>query len=359
MNKKIKIAVDAMGGDFAPTAVVEGAVHACREYGVEIVLVGKKDLINKALKQLNASYLPISVHHASEVVKMADNPLDVIRKKKDSSIRVGVQIVKDNMAAAFVSAGNSGAVVSAGLFGLKRIKGIDRPAIATVMPTLTGRVIVADAGANNSCKPFNLVQFAIMSSVYSKYFLKCQNPKVGVLSNGEEDTKGTEVVKQTHRLLKQGSLNYIGFVEGKEVFNGNVDVVVCDGFTGNILLKVAEGIAESIGSALKEELKRTLMSKIGVLFSRNAFGRLKKRYDYSEQGGAPLLGVNAPVIIAHGRSSSYAIKNAVRAARDFANASVIDHIQNDLEVNNDLQTIGRKPSFINRVLQDISLKKDE
>jgi glycerol-3-phosphate acyltransferase PlsX len=350
MKKKTKIAVDAMGGDFAPGAVVEGAVYACREYGVEIILVGNKGPINKALQRLDASYLPITVHHASEVVSMADNPLDVIKKKKDSSIRVGIEILRGNKADAFVSAGNSGAVVSAGLIGLKRIKGIDRPAIAAIMPTLTGHGIVADAGANNVCKPFNLVQFAIMCSVYSKYFLKCQNPRIGVLSNGEEETKGTEIIKQTHSLLKQSSLNYIGFVEGKDVFKGNVDITVCDGFTGNILLKVAEGVAESIGSALKEEIKRTLISKIGYLFSRNAFSRLKKRYDYSEHGGAPLLGVNGPVIIGHGRSTSNAIKNAIRAAKNFAETNVIFHIQNDLEVNNDLQTVGKKPSFIDRVL---------
>ncbi len=356
MDKRIKIVVDAMGGDFAPRAIVEGSVCACREYGVDICLVGNKDLLNKLLENMNATHLPISVYHASEIVEMHDNPLDVVRKKKDSSINVGMQLLNENKAEAFVSAGNSGAVVAAGLFILKRIAGIDRPAIATILPTLTGQVTVLDAGANNSCKPFNLVQFAVMGSVYSKYFSKCPNPRIGVLSNGEEDTKGTEIVKNTHKLLMQSSLNYIGFVEGKDVFNGNVDVAVCDGFTGNILLKVAEGVASTMGAAIKDELGQTTMTKIGFLFAKKAFTNLKKRFDYSEMGGAPLLGVNSPVIIAHGRSCPKALKNAIRAARDFTQNNVINHIQNDLEINNDLQTVGKKPSFINRVLQDINLK---
>lgn len=356
MKKRAKIVVDAMGGDFAPQAIVDGAVCACREYRVEIILVGKKDIIKNELKKLNASYLPITIKHASEVIKMADNPLDVVRKKKDSSILVGMEIIKEKKADAFVSAGNSGAVLSAGLFVLKTIKGIDRPAIATIMPSLTGNIIVADVGANNTCKPFNLTQFAIMSSVYSKYFLKCQNPRVAVLSNGEEETKGTEVIKHTNSLLKQSSLNYIGYVEGKDIFKGNVDVVICDGFTGNVLLKVAEGTAEFFHKALREEINSTLFSKIGYLFSKRSFSNLKKRIDYSEYGGAPLLGVNAPVIIGHGRSTSHAIKNAVRAAMEFAETNVIYHILNDLEVNKDLHTIAKKPSFIDRVLH---LKKSD
>jgi glycerol-3-phosphate acyltransferase PlsX len=351
MRKRTKIVIDAMGGDFAPQAIVDGAVCACREYGVEIILVGKKDSINDRLKNLDASYLPISIKHTSEVISMSDNPLDVVRKKKDSSIRVGMEILKENNADAFVSAGNSGAVLSAGLFVLNRIKGIDRPAIATILPSLTGHVIVADVGANNTSHPFNLVQFAIMGSVYSTYFLKSHNPRVGLLSNGEEETKGTEIIKRTNSLLKESNLNYIGYIEGRDILKGNVDVVVCDGFTGNILLKTAEGVAESLGSAIKEELKRTMMSKIGYIFSRNAYSRLKKRFDYSEYGGAPLLGVNGPVIIGHGRSNFHAIKNAIRTAKEFAETKVIYHILNDLEVNKDLHTIGKKPSIIDRVFK--------
>ena len=350
----MKIVVDAMGGDLAPGPIVAGSVRACREHGIEIILVGKKDIVQNELKRLDASYLPIVVHHAPNVVNMGDNPLDVVKKKKDSSINIGMNLLKDKQADAFVSAGNSGAVVAAGLFSLKRIKGIDRPSITAIMPTLTGSVIVSDAGANNACKPYNLVQFAIMASVYNKYFFKCDNPRVGLLSNGEEETKGTDTTKQTNKLLKQSSLNYIGYVEGKDVFKGKVDVAVCDGFTGNILLKVAEGVAESLGAALKEELGRTVMSKIGCLISKNAFSRLKKRFDYSEYGGAPLMGINGPVIIAHGRSNANAITNAIIAARDYVECNIIYHIQNDLEVSRDLNTIGKKPSLIDRVFHDRS-----
>lgn len=338
-----------MGGDFAPQAIVEGAVLACREFGAEIILVGDRDAINSTLNDLNAGYLPLTVVHTTEVIEMGDNPLDVVRKKKDSSIRVGMELISNQRADAFVSAGNSGAVVSAGLFILKRIKGVDRPAIATILPSLNGQVMVADVGANNTCKPYHLVQFALMCSAYSKYFLKCAEPRIGVLSNGEEETKGTEVIKQAHALLKNSRLNYIGYIEGKDVFKSNVDVAVCDGFTGNVLLKSAEGVAESMGTAIRQELKRTLMSKIGFLFSRKAFVRLKKRFDYSEYGGAPLMGVNGPVIIAHGRSNAYAIKNAVRAASEFVATDVISHIRNDLDISKELETIGKKPSIIDRV----------
>jgi phosphate acyltransferase len=350
MRKQIKIVVDAMGGDNAPQAVVEGAVAACREYRIEIILTGNKDVLKNYLKKFNGSYLPISIKHAADVVTMEDNPLDVVRKKSDSSIRVGLELVEAKKADAFVSAGNSGAVASGALFIIKRIKGIDRPAIAAVMPAFNSQVTVVDAGANNMCKPFNLVQFAIMSSVYSKYFLHCQNPRVGLLSNGEETTKGTDTIRNAHELLRESRLNYIGFIEGKDVFKGSVDVVVCDGFVGNILLKVAEGVAECFGGALKQELAQSFLTKIGYFISRNAFTRLKKRFDYSEYGGAPLLGVTAPVIIAHGRSNAYAIKNAIRAAKEYAEADVVYHISNDLEANKDLHSIGKKPSFFNRLL---------
>ncbi len=359
MKKRLKIAIDAMGGDNAPQAVVDGAVEACREYGTELVLVGHKDPLSAYLKRHpSSSYLPISIKHASEVVKMEDNPLDVVRKKKDSSIHRAMELLATKKADAFVSAGNSGAVVSAGLFVLKRIKGIDRPSIAAIMPTLAGKAMVADVGANNICKPYHLAQFAIMCSVYSRYFLHCKNPRVGILCNGEEETKGTDTIKQAHSLLKNSSLNYIGFVEGGDVFNGNVDVVACDGFTGNVLLKTAEGVAESLGSALKEELTRGLLSKIGYLFSRRAFESLKKRFDYAEYGGAPLLGVNGPVIISHGRSNALAVKNAIRAARDLASSEVVHHLQNDLDVNKDLLSIGKKPSIIDRMLSPIQKKQN-
>jgi glycerol-3-phosphate acyltransferase PlsX len=357
MKQRIKVIVDAMGGDFAPQSAVEGSVDACREYNSEIILVGKEKEIKSELNKLNFTGLPISIVNASEVVEMHDNPLDVIKKKKDSSINVAMNLLNDGGGDAFFSAGNSGAVATAGLFILKRIKGIDRPSIATIMPTMKEHAIVTDAGATNLCKPFNLVQFAIMGAVYSKYFLKRKDPTVGILSNGEEETKGTDTIKEAHQLLKKSSLNYLGFVEGKEVFNGSVDVVVCDGFTGNIVLKVAEGVAGALGSVLKEELTGSLRAKIGLMFSKSALLNFKKRFNYEEIGGAPLLGVRKPIIFAHGRSNPYTIKNAIRTTIEFTEANVIYHIENDLEINNDLHILGKKPSFISKVFKDINLKK--
>ena len=350
-NKKVRIVLDAMGGDFAPHAAVEGAVLACREYPVEVTLVGNREAIIPHLRRLNAaSGFPILMHHATQVIDMGDNPLDVVRKKRDSSIRVGLELVRENKGDAFVSAGNSGAVASGSIFVLKRISGIDRPAIAAVLPTLAGQVVVADTGANSVVKPFHLVQFGIMASVYSSQYLNCKKPRVGLLSNGSEDSKGTDIIREAHRLLKNSSLNYIGYVEGRDVFRSAADVVVCDGFTGNILLKVAEGVAESVADALKQEAKKDILSMIGALLSKKAFLRLRQRFDYAEYGGAPLLGVNAPVILAHGRSHSHAIKNAVKAGMDYAMSNVVSHIQHDLEINRDLQSIGKKPSFIERML---------
>jgi glycerol-3-phosphate acyltransferase PlsX len=356
--RKSKIAIDAMGGDFAPKAIVEGAVLACQELDIDIILVGREYVIRNELKKYRTSHLPLSIYAASEVVGMGDSPLDVVRKKKNSSIRVGIELMNEKKADAFVSAGNSGAVVSAALFVLKRIKGIDRPAIATVMPTLKGSVILTDAGANNSCKPFHLAQFAIMSSVYSKYVLNCSNPRVGVLSNGEEESKGTDVTRDTHSLLRKSKLNYIGYIEGKDVFKGVADIVICDGFTGNILLKVAEGTAECLGKALKEEISSGILPKIGYLFARGAFAKFKKRFDYSEYGGALLLGVNGPVIISHGRSSAIAIKNAVRIAKQSVEQRIIHYLSNDLDVSQDLLTFGKKPSLFDRLFKpDVPSKK--
>ncbi|MCX5895301.1 MAG: phosphate acyltransferase PlsX [Proteobacteria bacterium] len=357
IHKRTKIAVDAMGGDFAPRAVVDGAVNACREYDVEVILTGRENIIRRELKRHSISSLPLTLCKASEVIGMGDNPLDVVRKKKDSSIRVGMELLNDKKADAFVSAGNSGAVVTAALFVLKRIKGIDRPAIATILPTLKGNVILIDAGANNSCKPYHLAQFAIMSSVFSKYMLNCAKPRIGVLSNGEEESKGTDITRDAHALLRKSSLNYIGYIEGKDVFKGTVDIVVCDGFTGNILLKVAEGTAECLSKALKEEIGSSLLSKLGYLLAKKSFSNFKKRFDYSEYGGALLLGITGPVVISHGRSSPYAIKNAIRVAKQFAENKIIHHLTSDLEVSQDLLTFAKKPSLFDRLFK--SDKKQE
>lgn len=350
MTKKLRIIVDAMGGDHAPHATVEGSVAACRDFGADVVLVGQGETIDRELERHDAAGLSLSIKHAPEVVGMSDSPLDVVRKKKNSSISVGMQLLAEGQGEAFVSAGNSGAMVSAALFIVKRMPGIDRPAIGTFLPSLTGQALVVDAGANNVCKSHNITQFALMGAVYYRALMKCQNPRVGILSNGEEESKGTDVLKQAHAHLKKSSLNYIGFVEGKDVFRGNVDVVACDGFTGNIVLKIAEGVAESMGAAIRQELRRGFSSKIGYLFSRNAFLRLKKRFDYAEYGGAPLLGVNAPVVIAHGRSNAYAVRNMIRAAMEFSRQKVVEHILTDSDIHGDLATVARKPSLIDRII---------
>jgi len=350
MTQRLRIIVDAMGGDHAPHATVEGAVAACRDFDADVLLVGHEDIITRELERHDTQGLHLSLKHAADVVGMGDSPMDVVRKKKDSSISVGMRLLAEGQGQAFVSAGNSGAVVSAALFIVKRMPGIDRPAIGTFLPSLTGQALVVDAGANNLCKPHNITQFALMGTVYYRGLMKCQNPRVGILSNGEEESKGTDVLKQVHEHLKKSSLNYIGFVEGKDIFRGNVDVVACDGFTGNIVLKTAEGVAESMGAAIKQELKRGLASKIGFLFSRTAFLRLKKRFDYAEYGGAPLLGVNAPVLIAHGRSSAYAVRNMIRAALEFSRQQVIEHILNDPDIHHDIETVGRKPGLLDRII---------
>lgn len=348
-SNTIKICLDAMGGDFAPEATVEGAVLAAREFNISTFLVGDETTIRKELSKHDCNNLPIEIKHAPEVISMDESPLNIIRKKKDSSLRIAFDLVKRGDCQAVVTAGNSGAALTGSLFVLDRLKGIDRPAIATVMPTLKASVIVIDAGANNICKPFNLVQFALMASVYGKCLLGITGPRVGVLSNGEEDSKGTKLTQGANMLLKESNLNYIGYVEGKEVFKGDVDIVVCDGFVGNILLKVSEGISETIISALKNEIQKSISSQVGFMLAKKSFNDFKKWFDYSHYGGAPLLGVNGGVIISHGRSSATAIKNAIRTAYDFADRNVIKHLEDSLEESHDLHTVGKKPRLFEKI----------
>lgn len=344
-NKTIKISVDAMGGDYAPQSTVEGAVLAAKEYNIPSILVGDEFQVQEKLSKHDYTRLPIEVKHAPEVITMDDAPLDIIRKKKDCSLRRAFDLVKSGEAKAVVTAGNSGAALTASLFVLDRLKGIDRPAIATVMPTLKGSVIVIDAGANNICKPFNLVQFAIMASVYGKCILGITTPRVGILSNGEEDSKGTKLTREANALLKESSLNYTGYVEGKEIFKGDVDIVVCDGFVGNILLKVTEGLAESIIPALTSEIQKSFSAQLGYILAKKSFDNFKKWFDYSQYGGAPLLGVTGGVIISHGRSTAFAIKNAIRAAYNFVDQKVLEHLEHNLQESDDLYTVGKKHGF--------------
>lgn len=338
----MKIAVDAMGGDHAPAVVVEGSIKAASEFNIPIILVGDKERIEAELKKHKGGDAGnISIRHASEIVGMDESPVQAIRKKKDSSLKVCFDLVKNGEASAVVSAGNSGAAMAAAMFLMKKIKGVDRPAIAVSVPTMKGSAVLLDVGGNVDCKPIHLVQFAIMGEVYARYALKIDRPRVGLLSNGEEEAKGNELTRETNALIKKTSLNYIGYVEGRDIYRGDVDVVVADGFVGNVVLKLSEGLVEAVTTMLKEEIMATLPSKIGYLLARGAFRRLKKKIDYAEYGGAPLLGIEGVCVISHGRSNPKAIKNAILRASESVKGQVNNHVMEEIAKNGDLTKIGR------------------
>ncbi|MFQ5585264.1 MAG: phosphate acyltransferase PlsX [Thermodesulfobacteriota bacterium] len=322
----MKIAVDAMGGDYAPAAIVEGAVWAARDTGIPIILTGDRERVESELSRCDADGLPINVVHASEVIGMEESPAQAMRKKKDSSVRVCFDLVKGGEAGAVVSAGNSGAAMAAAIFVLKRLNGVERPAISVCLPTVKEWTILLDAGGNVDCKPVHLYQFAVMGDVYARDILKKSSPRIGLLSNGEEEGKGNELTRETNDLLKTSRLNYLGYVEGRDVFTGDVDVVVCDGFIGNVVLKLSEGVADAIIAMLKREIQKSLPAKMGYLLARGVFKDLKRKIDYSEYGGAPLLGINGTCIISHGGSTAKAIKNAIVRANDYATRHVNRHM---------------------------------
>lgn len=327
----MRVAVDVMGGDNAPHVEVEGAVAAAREFGVPITLVGELERVQAELTRHDVSGLDLELRHASEVVGMHDSASDAVRKKKDSSIRVAFEMVKNGEAAAVVSAGNSGATMAAGMFVLKRMRGIERPAIAQLFPTMVGKTLVLDVGGNVDCKPLHLLQFAVMGEVYARCVLGAASPRIGLLSNGEEESKGNELTRDTSALLREiPAINYVGYVEGRDIFNGMVDVVVCDGFVGNVVLKLSEGLVEAVGKMLRAEIKSSLISRIGYLLCRKAFANFKKTVDYAEYGGAPLLGINGVGMICHGGSNTKAIKNAIRFAHEYALKGVNDRMAEKL-----------------------------
>jgi glycerol-3-phosphate acyltransferase PlsX len=330
----MKIVVDAMGGDHAPAAVVEGAVLAAREYNTKIILTGLTKRIQAELDKHDPDHaLPIEIVHAEQIVEMHDIPGKALRSKKKSSMKVGLDLVKQGVGAAFLSAGNTGAVLAYSTVILRPVKGVDRPAIAIQLPTSKGISILLDAGANVDCKTNQLFQFGIMGHVFAEYILEKENPSVGLLSIGEEDGKGNEIVKETFQMLKNSHINFIGNLEGKEVYRGNADVIVCDGFTGNVALKISESLAEMIGSNLKFMFQSNWLSKLGYLLLKPKLVEFKKKVDHSETGGAPLLGVNGVVIIAHGSSSPKAIKNAINRAQELSEKNIIEHIKQDIELN--------------------------
>jgi len=328
----MKIAVDAMGGDKAPSVVVDGSVEAARQ-GVPIILVGDTASIEAELASRKVAGLPIEIQHASQVVEMCESPAKAIRSKKDSSIKVCFDLVKRGDASAVVSAGNSGAAMAAGMLVLRKLKGVDRPAIAVSVPTMKEPAVVLDVGGNVDCKPLHLVQFAMMGDVYAKYVLKEDKPRIGLLSNGVEEGKGNELTRATNELLKKTSLNYIGYVEGKDIYSGNIDVVVTDGFVGNVVLKLSEGLVDAVVTMLKEEIQASMPAKLGYMLARGAFRNLKKKIDYDEHGGAPLLGIDGTCMISHGSSSSKAIKNAILKAHEFVKEGVNQHLIDELAEN--------------------------
>lgn len=330
----MRIAVDAMGGDHAPSTIVEGAVLAAREYGVEIILVGQEERVRAELvKYDDHRDLHITIQHADEVVEMDDVPAKAVRTKRHSSMKIGLDLVKSKEADAFVSAGNTGAVLAYATLTLRPLKGVDRPAIAVQLPSLKGPSILIDAGANVDCKPIQMFQFGIMGHVIAKYILGKEKPRIGVLSIGEEDGKGNEITKSVFQMLQKGHINFIGNVEAKEVYRGEADVIVCDGFTGNIALKISQSMAEMISENLRSVFKTNLRTKLGYWLIKPYLDQKKKSVDYSETGGAPLLGVNGVCIIAHGRSTGKAIKNAINRAKELVDKNINEHIRSDIEEN--------------------------
>lgn len=327
----MKIVLDAMGGDFGPAPNVEAAVQVAREFGWEIALVGRQEMIRPLLVQHNTANLHVPIVHASEVIEMSEHPAQAVKAKKNSSMVVGTQMVRQGDADAFVTMGNTGGALAAALFHLGRIKGIHRPALSSVFPTARGWVFLLDIGANTDVKPEYLLQFGLMGSIYAERVMGIRNPRVGLISNGEEETKGSETVQQAHQLLKRAPINFIGNVEGRDLPAGNADVFVTDGFTGNVIVKLSEGMGAFIKGMLREEILRTTKSKIGGLLIKDALERIGKRTDYQEIGGAPLLGVDGVVIIGHGRSQARAIRSALMRAAEAVENGVVDAIEQGLE----------------------------
>jgi phosphate acyltransferase len=330
----VTIALDAMGGDQFPKPEIEGALEAAASFGVKVILVGREDILYKELnRHPQWRALPIEIKHASEQVTMEDSAGKAVRAKKDSSIRVASRLVREGVAQGLVSAGNTGAVMATAKLVQGMLPGVDRPALASAFPTLSGTpAVMIDVGANVDCSPKMLAQFAVMGDIYSRVIFRTKEPRVGLLSIGEEEHKGNALTHDAFPLLKSlKHLNFIGNVEGRDVYTGEVDVIVCDGFVGNVALKVSEGLVDVIRQLLKTSLKASVARQVGAYLAQGAFNEFKKRVDYSESGGAPLLGLNGICVICHGRSNTKAIKNAIRVAKEFAEGRVNERIATELD----------------------------
>ncbi len=333
----IKVAVDGMGGDYAPQLVVEGAVQAANSFDdLEIIITGREDAIKRELYRHKVPGGKVSIRHASEVVEMSDSPVQAIKKKKDSSLSVAIQLLKQREVDAVVSAGNTGAAVAASTLNLGLLPGIKRPGIAIAVPTLHGITIAIDVGANIDPSAEHLLQYAIMADTYARYLLKKKKPVIGLLNIGEEESKGTETLQETYKLLRDSGLNFIGNIEGRDFFTGKCDVIVCDGFAGNVVLKMTESILEMMITLITKEIQKDWLARVGAFLCKPAFESIGKETNYEEAGGALLLGVDGVVIIGHGISSAKAIKNAIRVAREaifeHVNERIIEGISSHLNI---------------------------
>ena len=324
------IAVDAMGGDFAPQHAVEGAVFAASEDGAEVLLVGDRAKVEAELARLGKRPKGIEIVHAEEVVGMDEPAITPIRRKRRSSIRICAELVKEGRAQAMVTAGNTGAAMISAKMVIGTVAGVDRPALAAVLPNSKGRTVLLDVGANVDSKALHLREFAVMGHFYAQEVIGTPAPRIGLMSIGEEEGKGTDLTREVFKVLKNTGLNFVGNVEGRDVFNGSVDVIVCDGFVGNVILKSAEALAEMVGKMLREEIERSPRTKMGYLLAKPAFDAFRTRTDYTEFGAAPLLGVNGGCFIGHGRSTPKAIQNAIRRAVEFSTARLDPKIRDKI-----------------------------
>jgi glycerol-3-phosphate acyltransferase PlsX len=340
----IAIALDAMGSDRAPKPEIEGAVLASRQYDVHVILVGPENQLRAELAEHSRRSELVSIVNATEVIGMQEKAAQAVRTKRDSSMRVGVRLVRDGKAQGFVSAGNTGAAMATAKMVLGAIPGVDRPALAGVFPTGAGTAsMLLDIGANVDTKPHNLEQFTVMGEIYYRSIFGKSRPKVGLLSIGEEESKGNELTREAFKLMKQLPVNFVGNVEGRDLYNGSVDVIVCDGFVGNVALKISEGMVHTVRYLLKESLRATITRQVGYLLARRAFDEFKKRVDYSEYGGAPLLGVKGVCIVGHGASNANAIKNAIRVAAEAVRLKIPERIEQGLARASTLQPAPPSP----------------
>ncbi|MCR5169487.1 MAG: phosphate acyltransferase PlsX [Desulfovibrio sp.] len=343
MSDRPVIAVDAMGGDFGPAVLVPGAIEASRLYGVKVLLVGDTPKMARVAEGLDCTGAEFDYVQADEVVLMNERPADVLRRKKNSSIQVGCRLVREGKADAVVSAGHSGAAVACGMFIIGRLKGVERPALCTLMPTEKNPVIVLDVGANVDCRPYHLFQFGLMGDAFARDILNYASPRVSILSIGEEEGKGNSQVKESYELLKLAkNLNFIGNAEGRDIFTGNVDVVVCDGFVGNIVVKMGEGLAMALTRMLKSVFKSSPLAMLGGLLARGAFRKFKRTIDYAEYGGAPLLGLKRLAIVCHGKSNSKAMTSAIRMAATFVRKNTQEKLAETIQTNEELTRLHRQ-----------------